>query len=147
MVTIRVSTVVVAPPEVVWADLRVIDRHVEWMHDAEEIYFTSSARQGVGTAFDCITKVGPIRMTDRLVVTEWTHARTMGICHRGLVTGEGRFNLEALPGTSGAVQTELTWTETLRFGWRLGGSFGAALARPVLRLIWQRNLRNFAKRF
>lgn len=141
-VTIRVAVDLSAPPEVVWADLRRIDRHTEWMRDARRIRFTSPAHEGVGTSFDCDTKVGPFRLTDAMVVTRWDEARAMGIRHVGVVTGEGEFTLA--PHASG---TRFCWTERLRFPWWLGGPIGARLARPVLRRIWHRNLAALAARF
>ena len=68
---IRVSTTIDASPAVVWDEVRHIERHVDWMADAVAIEFTSRRRSGVGTTFDCRTKVGPIRLTDRMEITEW----------------------------------------------------------------------------
>ena len=98
MVAITVETELDATPEVVWSDLRHISRHVQWMHDAESIWFTSDNREGVGTTFECETKVGPIQLTDEMEITEWVDAETMGVRHTGVVTGEGAFSLSALPG-------------------------------------------------
>ena len=42
MVAISVETELDAPPEVVWSDVRNLSSHVEWMHDAESIWFTST---------------------------------------------------------------------------------------------------------
>lgn len=95
---IRVRTVINAPPAVVWADVRDIGSHVEWMTDAASITFTSPSTSGVGTTFDCVTKVGPLRLTDRMEVTQWRERRTMGIRHVGLVRGEGRFTLRRARG-------------------------------------------------
>jgi hypothetical protein len=136
-VRIRVSVVIEAAPDVVWAIVEPIERHVEWMADAERITFTSATRRGVGTAFDCVTKIGPFRLVDRMVITEWQPGRVMGIEHRGLITGRGRFVLRRRPGG----RTRFTWTESLVFPWWLGGPFGALVASPVLRAIWRRNLR------
>ena len=113
------------------------------MHDAVAIRFTSRQRQGVGTTFDCDTRVGPFRLTDRMEVTEWDEGRALGIRHVGLVTGEGRFSLR--PARRG--RTYFVWEERLRFPWWMGGPVGALVARPVLRRIWRRNLRNLQQRF
>ena len=134
---IRVSVVIDAAPDVVWAIVEPIERHVDWMADAEKISFTTGRTRGVGTAFDCLTKVGPFRLTDRMVITEWQPGRVMGIEHRGLITGRGRFTLRRRRGG----RTRFTWTESLRFPWWLGGPIGAVAAWPVLRAIWRRNLR------
>ena len=61
----------------------------------------------------------------------------MGITHKGAVKGTGRFTLaDTRPG-----HTQFTWTEELRFPWWLAGPAGAAIATPVLRAVWRRNLR------
>lgn len=147
MVTIRVSTVVPAAPSAVWEDLRHIGRHVDWMSDAESIRFLTEHTGGVGVRFECVTRIGPLRLTDRMEVTEWRDGEVMGIRHVGTVSGIGQFRLTACGGTHGQDHTRFEWTETLRFRWWMGGPLGAAAARPVLRAVWGRNLRRFATRF
>ncbi len=134
---IRVSIVIDAPPDTVWRAVEPIERHVEWMADAERIEFTGATRRGVGTTFDCRTKIGPFRTTDRMVVTDWKPNRTMGIEHRGLFTGRGQFALAHL----GRDRTRFTWTEQLEFPLWLGGAAGALAAKPILRRVWRANLR------
>jgi hypothetical protein len=143
MAEIRTSITIDAPPATVWADVREIPSHVEWMADAEAIRFTSDITEGVGTTFDCDTKVGPLRLTDRMEITEWADEARMGVRHVGLVTGSGVFTLEP----DGDGRTTFTWTEELRFPWWMGGPIGAAAGRPVMRWIWRRNLRRLAERF
>jgi hypothetical protein len=126
----------------VWASIKDIGSHVEWMEDAVAIRFTSSRRSGVGTTFDCDTQVGPLRLLDRMEITEWRPGRSMGIRHVGVVTGEGRFVLRRrLRGG-----TRFTWEERLHFPWWLGGPVGAVVGGPVLGLVWRRNLRNLKRR-
>ena len=134
---ISVGVTVDAPPDVVWDAIEAIERHVEWMADAESITFTSATTRGTGTEFDCLTRVGPLRTVDHMVVTEWEPGRAMGIRHAGLVRGEGRFTLVDRPGG----RTRFTWTEELLFPARMGGALGGAAAKPVLRAVWRRNLR------
>jgi polyketide cyclase/dehydrase/lipid transport protein len=136
-VRVRVGVTIDAPPAEVWRVVEPIERHVEWMADAVAITFTGMQTRGVGTTFDCLTKVGPFRLVDRMVVTEWTPARTMGIEHRGAVSGRGRFRLRRRP----RDRTRFTWSERLRFPWWMGGPVGALAAKPILRAIWRRNLR------
>jgi carbon monoxide dehydrogenase subunit G len=140
--SITVSVVVDATAEQVWADLSDIRTHVEWMADAASIRFTSMRRHGVGTSFDCVTRVGPIRLTDKMVCTEWIPGEVIGMRHVGIVTGTGRLVL----GPAGAG-TRVTWTETLRFPWMLAGPVGATIGKPVLARIWQGNLARLAERF
>ena len=136
MPRIRVHTDIDAPPKRVWAHLRDIASHVDWMADAEAIRFVTERREGVGTVFLCDTKVGPIRLEDRMEVTGWRERRSMTVRHAGLVSGEGRFSLRR----RGRRRTRFTWEEQLRFPWWLGGPVGGVVGARVLRLIWKGNL-------
>jgi uncharacterized protein YndB with AHSA1/START domain len=140
---IRVRRVIERPPDVVWDRLADIADHVTWMADAAAIRFTTDRRQGVGTVFECETRVGPLRTLDRMEVTEWSPGEALGVDHRGVVTGTGRFSLRGSPD---GRRTELVWDEDLRLPWYLGGPLAAALARPVLRRLWSQNLARFATR-
>lgn len=144
MTRIRVRTTIRAPRDVVWEDVSDLASHVEWMADAEELRFTSATRAGVGTTFDCLTKVGPIRLTDRMEVTEWLEGERIGVRHVGLVTGTGRFTLRS---TRLGRATSFAWEEELRFPWWLGGRVGELPGSLVLRLVWRRNLRRLRRRF
>ena len=137
MTKIRVEETISAPPEVVWAAIEDISSHVRWMEDAVAIRFTSAIRSGVGAAFDCDTRVGPFRLTDQMVVTEWDPPRAMGIRHTGVVTGAGRFVLAPID-----EGTAFAWEEDLTFPAWMGGGAGGAAAAPLLRRVWRRNLRN-----
>lgn len=136
MPRIRVHTDIDAPRRRVWAQLRDVASHVEWMTDAEAIRFETDQREGVGTVFVCDTRVGPIRLQDRMEITGWREGRSMSVRHAGLVTGEGRFSLRR----RGLRRTRFTWEERLRFPWWLGGPFGGVVGAQVLRLVWKRNL-------
>ena len=113
-----------------------IETHTEWMADAVAITFRTEQHTGVGTEFDCLTRVGPFTTTDVMTVTEWDPGVVMGIEHRGVVTGRGRFTLHALPGEL----TELCWDEELRFPWWMGGPVGERTSRPVFTRLWRANL-------
>jgi uncharacterized protein YndB with AHSA1/START domain len=134
---IRVSTVIDAPPAQVWDEVRHVERHVDWMADAVEIRFTSRRRSGVGTTFDCLTRVGPIRLTDKMEITDWRDGKLMGVRHVGLVTGTGRFTVTKVRGG----RTRFTWDERLKFPWWLGGPVGGVVGGRIMRQIWKRNLR------
>jgi uncharacterized protein YndB with AHSA1/START domain len=136
--TIRIAVVIDAPPDAVWRAVERIDTHTEWMADAESTTFRSDTHAGVGAAFDCVTRVGPLHTTDRFVVTRWDPAVAMGIEHHGAVTGTGEFVLT--PVDDGRA-TQFSWAESLRFPWWLGGLAGEVAGKPVLERIWRGNLR------
>lgn len=137
MAHIVVSTVIDATPTQVWDVVRHIEDHVEWMADAEAIRFTSDHTSGVGTTFDCETKVGPARLTDQMEITEWVDEEVMGVRHVGLVTGTGRFTLTP----AGPARTEFRWEEDLTFPFWMGGPLRNPVGGRILEWIWRRNLK------
>ena len=140
-----VSRVVInAPADTVWEYVRDIATHVEWMADAESITFTSPTTHGVGTTFDCVTKVGPIKLIDKMQVDSWDAGWAMGVSHHGLVRGVGEFTLA----NNGDGTTTFTWVEALRFPWWLAGQLGFLVGgRWVLQAVWRGNLRRLRDHF
>ncbi len=141
MVSVRVSESIAADRHIVWSELARIENHVEWMSDATAIRFLSTARSGIGTKFECDTRIGPIRLTDVMEISEWEADAAMGVRHSGVVSGSGRFTL-----TDGAGSvTSVTWEEQLCFPWWLGSGVGALAAKPILTLLWKENLRRLRR--
>jgi carbon monoxide dehydrogenase subunit G len=142
MVKLSVSVVVPADQELVWNDVANLESHADWMADAASIEFVGDDREGVGTTMRVLTRLGPLRTTDVIRVVSWEPPGRIAVIHEGLVTGTGEFRLEAVD-----AGTRFTWAEHLVFPWYLGGGAVAFLARPVLGLVWRRNLERFAARF
>ncbi len=139
MTRISVTADYDAAPADVWRAIEAVDTHVDWMADAEVIRFLTEQTEGVGTRFECVTKVGPLRVTDQMEITEWEPEQAMGVRHEGVVTGTGRFTLQPL---DGGRRTRFAWEEELRLPWFLGGVMTTALGgRTVLKRIWEGNLR------
>lgn len=143
MITIRQCITIDAPLARVWSSVENIESHTQWMQDAVSIEFESELHAGVGAAFSCLTRIGPLHTTDHFVVTRWEPATAagsatalMGIDHRGAVKGDAEFRLRALD----ADHTEFCWEERLQFPWWLGGPAGEQLGRPVLHHLWHGNL-------
>ncbi len=139
MAPVRVSIDIAAPIDAVWNEAARLERHAEWMADAEHIEFFDDRRSGVGTAMRVRTRVGPFVLHDDITVEEWAEPRLITVSHRGLVSGTGSFVFEPIEGG-----TRFSWHEDLRFPWYLGGPLTALFARPVLRRIWRGNLQRFA---
>lgn len=135
MAVVVSSVVIDATLDEVWAAAADLSSHADWMADAESIEFETDSTAGIGTRMRVATKVGPLRTTDLMEVTEWEERRSIGVDHSGLVSGEGRFELTPVEGG-----TRFTWTEDLSFPLWLGGPITAFFARPVLGWIWHRNL-------
>jgi len=143
MARITVSVEIDAPVERVWQVVEPVERHVDWMHDAVAIRFVTDQHRGVGTAFLCDTKVGPIKLVDQMEITDWRPNEAMGVRHVGLVTGSGTFTLTPI---DLGRRTRFTWSEELVFPWFLGGPIGAFVGgKVVMQAIWRRNLRELER--
>ena len=143
MAGIVVSIDIDATPAQVWQVVEPVERHIDWMHDAVAIRFTGEQTRGVGTEYLCDTKVGPLKLVDRMEITEWVPGEVMGVRHTGLVTGSGRFSLTPI---DLGRRTRFTWAEQLVFHWWMGGPVGAFVGgKVVLRAIWRRNLRGLRR--
>ena len=143
MAGITVSVEIDAPTDRVWEVVEPVERHVDWMADAVAIRFTGEQTRGIGTTFECDTKVGPITLVDKMEITDWEPGERMGVRHSGVVTGSGHFTLEPI---DLGRRTRFTWTEELVFPWWLGGPLGALVGgRLVMGAIWRRNLRALAR--
>jgi hypothetical protein len=135
--TIEIQHNIPAPISLVWSELEQLDRHVLWMTDAVRIDFQSDQRKGVGTRFICLTKVGPLSVNDHMTVTKWVDHHAISVEHKGLFKGVGTFSLEAI----GPDWTQVQWHESLDFPLLFGRGLGEAIASPLLRSIWRKNLR------
>lgn len=139
MSRIAVSIEINVDPARVWQEVEPIENHVDWMHDAVAICFQTDQMRGVGTTFLCDTKVGPIKLVDRMEITSWEPGVSMGVRHLGIVTGTGVFTLTPI---DLGRRTRFSWTENLTFPWWLGGALGSRIGgRIVMTPIWRRNLR------
>ena len=137
MVSVRIAADIPAERERVWTSLSRIEDHVQWMADATAIRFVGDQNRGGGTTFECDTKVGPLRLTDTMEVTDWQDGEILGVRHTGAVSGTGRFTLRDIPGRA----TRVEWEEQLFFPWWLGAGVGAFVAKPIFAVLWRGNLR------
>jgi hypothetical protein len=125
-----------ASPGDVWHHLEDVSTHGTWMHDAAAIEFRTDQRTGVGTEYEVLTKIGPLRNRDLVRITRWEPGAFLGIEHNSSITGTAYFRLE--PDGAG---TRFCWAEILTFPWWMGGVIGERLAKPVLDRVWRANLR------
>jgi Polyketide cyclase / dehydrase and lipid transport len=140
MARVRCEIEIDALPDEVWAHVADIERHTDWMRDAHEIRMLTEQTSGVGTRYECDTKIGPLKLTDVMEIIDWRPAVAMGVRHEGVVTGAGLFTLTPIDLDR---RTRFAWTEELRFPWWLAGPFGATVGgHTVLSAIWNRNLRD-----
>ena len=117
---------------------------LQWLCLASVLTVTGSNSHSLSSAsIEDLTKVGPLRLNDTMVVTEWAEKEAIGVRHTGLVTGEGRFTLAP----AGTDRTEFCWTEELQFPWWMGGILGDIVGARILELVWRRNLKTLRAQF
>ena len=68
---IETSIIINKPLDAVWQEVKVMENHVNWMEDAVKIDILSENNSGIDTKMNVLTKVGPIKLTDIITVTEW----------------------------------------------------------------------------
>lgn len=126
-----------ASPATVWEEIRLIERHPDWMARTSDVTIESERTTGVGTTYRTTTKVGPLKLKHRMVITAWREGREIGVSHQGMVTGNGTMTLARIRGD----RTRFTWVEHLSFPMWLGGPVGGFIGGIVMRRVWRRNLR------
>lgn len=126
------------PPDVVWHLITDWEHQDDWMLEARDFVITSPHREGLGVTGRATVRIGGITTTDEVVVTGWDPERRLAIEHQGWVSGKAEMLLTALDDGS----THILWREELVCR-PLGalGSLGLALFRPLMRLIFVRDLR------
>ena len=119
---VRVVDEIDAPPAEVWRVVEQIDRHVDWMADADVDPVQTDQTRGVGTRFECDTQVGPIRLDRHAwTITEWEPGTRWASATTGW--SPARDGSRWTRSTSGR-RTPFTWNEELRFPWWLAGRLG-----------------------
>lgn len=137
-VLIEMWRVLPGPADVVWRSITDWEHQDDWMLEARDFVITSSHREGVGVTGRATVKIGGITTTDEVVVTGWDPERRLAIEHKGWVSGKAEMLLtELADGT-----THILWREELICR-PLGalGSIGLTLFKPLMRLIFVRDLR------
>jgi hypothetical protein len=131
-----------APADRVWPVLTDWERHSEWIP-------LTHARGGqeVGATLEGWTGIGPVGFLDTMVITCWEPPgpRTRGrvaVHHTGqTVRGEGRFDVEPLPGG----RCRVIWGELLEPPLGLLGRIGWLAVGPLVRAFMEMGLRRLAR--
>lgn len=135
-VSIVTSISIARAPAVVWPYLVDWERLGEWMREASDIRVTGGLREGVGVEAEATIGIAGIRTRDPIRVTRWEPPSVLEIAHLGWVKGTGYMELS--PSEAG---TDLFWREEYRPPWGPLGRIGMRLLRPVMRRVFQRDLR------
>jgi uncharacterized membrane protein len=136
-VEVRTGITIARPRPVVWSVLTDVQRQPEWMRDALSIEMLTEGPLGVGSRMKVPTKIGMLRTTDVMEVTEFDPPHRWTVVHCGWVVGEGTFTLRD---GDGGRATVVEWRERLAAPLGTLGRWGMTLLRPVLRRQFQADL-------
>lgn len=96
-----------ATPDRLWAVLTDFSRHGEWV--PLTTMRTDAGEPRLGWGFVGLSGVGPARMADHMVITEWEPGRRFRVAKLGpVLVGWAEAAVETAPGGS-----RVTWTESV----------------------------------
>lgn len=130
-----------APAERTWDALTAWDRQSEWMVGTR-VYATALGGRAVGGGLSAFTGIGPIGITDTMVITEWSPPEVCRVRHTGrVVRGTATFAVA----TDGPGRSVVTWSEQFLLPFGGLGETMWPLARPAV--VWglRLSLRKFAR--
>ena len=138
-VVLEMSETLPGPRDIVWELITDWEHLDDWMLEASDFVVTSDQREGVGVEAEATISIGGITTRDKVRVSGWEPPERLRIEHLGWVAGVGEMHLTPLSGD----RTHLFWREELVPPARLGalGSIGITAFRPMMRRIFERDLR------
>jgi hypothetical protein len=139
-VSLEMAATMPGPAHVVWELVTDWEHQDDWMLEASDFVVTSEARAGVGVEAEATIRIGGITTRDRVRVVGWEPERTLSIQHDGWVSGRGDIHLTRL----GPSSTHVFWREELRPPLGPVGALGIRAFRPLMRRIFERDLRVLA---
>ena len=74
---IRVAIDLPAGLSEVWAHLRDVTTHSDWMLDVAHIQVTSDCSEGLGLRFTSMIAIGPFKLKDEMEITAWEEAKEL----------------------------------------------------------------------
>lgn len=135
-ITFVMSTTFPRRAEAVWPFLVDWERLDRWMKEARDFRVIGDQREGVGVEAETTVRIAGITTRDRIRVTRWEPPWVLELRHLGWVRGTGYMEL-----SRAARGTDLYWREELRPPFGLVGRTGMRLAAPLMRRVFQRDLR------
>jgi hypothetical protein len=131
----RMTVVVHAPIERVWAYLADIERQPEWMREMKEVRLVTPGPVGAGARGEATVRIAGVAVTDPVTVEVFDPPRRFGIRHEGLFGGGGLISLVPL---GSGTDTAVHWEE--RLVPPILPYLGTVLQRPVLSRIFQADM-------
>ena len=121
----------------------IFDYVSDWEKQSDWILFTtvkqlsnSAKRQDADLLAE--TKLGPIKLVDTMVVTDWQPFKRIVVEHTGrVILGKGIFSVHKISDDS----CEFTWEEITPVPFGLIGRVGLTIIMPVIKLLFNSSLK------
>ena len=120
----------------------VFDYLTDWEKQSDWIKFTTVHQLSNAPKEDvnllAITRLGPIKLLDTMVVTDWQPYERIVVEHTGrLILGKGIFSVKRLTSNS----CEFTWQEITPVPFSQVGVIALAIIKPLLRIPFNLSLK------
>ena len=121
----------------------VFDYVSDWEKQSDWILFTtvhrlSETQSQADVNLLAVTKIGPLKLIDPMVVTEWQSPTRIVIEHTGrLVLGKGIFSIRGLTDN----ESEFSWQEITPVPFGILGRAGLILGKPLIKIPFMMSLR------
>jgi hypothetical protein len=131
-----------APAELVWDVVTDWPGQGEWMLATRVRIDGPGDGRRLGATLSAVTGIGPLAVTDTMVISEWAPPARCVVHHTGaVIRGDGIFEVVPL----GAERARFVWSELLELPFGVVGRAGWPIARPLLRLGVARSLHAMAR--
>ena len=128
------------PPDVVWELITDWEHQDDWMLEASDFVVLTEQREGVGVVAEATVKIGGLKTRDKVRIVGWEPNHRLAIRHEGWVSGIGEIFLTPV----GEGHTYVFWREDLEPPLGLLGRIGISAFKPLMRRVFQRDLRVLA---
>jgi len=138
---LTVTVDVDAPQQTVWDALVDWPRQGEWM-PATKVRVVGGSGRGVGGRIEARTGLGPLRVLDRMTITEWQPPHRCAVEHVGrVIRGSARFEVRP----HGERRSRLVWSEQLLAPFGLPDAVAGLLLRSATALVIRTGLRRLSR--
>ncbi len=119
----------------------------DWDKQSEWILFTTVRKVSIGPNNDgtlllAETKVGPLKVVDTMLVSEWSPYEKIVVTHTGrIVLGKGIFEIKE----NSDHRCTFIWKEVTPIPFGYLGRIGLVIVKPLLKLVFNMSLRKLKK--
>lgn len=140
-VTLTFSIVIRADQRTVFDYVSAWDKQSDWIVLTTVKELSSSVPQ-LDTVLLAVTKLGPFKVADTMVVTEWQPYKRIVVEHTGrIILGKGVFTVQKITNDT----CEFVWQEITPVPFGFVGRVGLFFVTPIMKTLFGRSLHNLKR--